>query len=529
MSRVVVAALVVAGCAPKEIDYQVKVVTQSCDAATNPFEQVTHVQMRVSGDGIEPALMVTSDASSKALTVPKLPSGANRVIEVRAYAGDPSSGGKLVSVGRSLPFDVPDVVPDALIGKAVDKPVILRKVNTFTPVVSADAPSACGRMKVPRAGHTATLLKKGAKNGMVFIAGGFNLAAGTTERVALADTELYNPATGAFDAARDISFDVKGVSYKQERAFHTATLIPHSGQVVLWGGELYASPGSIPSPRASFLFYDPSVDQYGALPPRNPAAIRRSRHAVALTATEKLLIVGGISTSTGTVVSEVEWLDPETASYKILDGVSLPVLGASVAAIKKGEFIAVAGGAVEGALSTEVSFFRYNGSTFVKQPLATPPQLAPPGRRDAAAAVIHDGADMIVLGGSSSATQLNPVASSELIVSLSGTVAQGPNVAKAADICAVSLLDGSVMTIGGRTVDVAGGPARSESTTIVVRASDSGALSSLGGPELPIGRWAHTCTLLLDGSVLVTGGLNETASGQQVLQDAWVYMPAPTN
>jgi hypothetical protein len=42
-------------------------------------------------------------------------------------------------------------------------------------------------------------------------------------------------------------------------------------------------------------------------------------------------------------------------------------------------------------------------------------------------------------------------------------------------------------------------------------------------------RWAHTCTTLADGSVLVTGGINESSVGQEVLQDAWIYTPAPVD
>ncbi len=48
-------------------------------------------------------------------------------------------------------------------------------------------------------------------------------------------------------------------------------------------------------------------------------------------------------------------------------------------------------------------------------------------------------------------------------------------------------------------------------------------------PTLPLGRYLHTCTLLADGSVLVTGGLNETAAKPEgdVLNDAWIYTPPP--
>jgi hypothetical protein len=83
------------------------------------------------------------------------------------------------------------------------------------------------------------------------------------------------------------------------------------------------------------------------------------------------------------------------------------------------------------------------------------------------------------------------------------------------------------MAVGGRTTDAASSPARSEVATQLVKASMSGGLTALAGPDLPIARWAHTCTTLNDGSVLVTGGINEKDATQEILQDAWIYTPAP--
>jgi hypothetical protein len=98
-------------------------------------------------------------------------------------------------------------------------------------------------------------------------------------------------------------------------------------------------------------------------------------------------------------------------------------------------------------------------------------------------------------------------------------------VSAAAEICAVTLPDGRIVVIGGRTVDELG-VARSVDQTLVLTASVSGGLSSLGGPSLPLPRYGHTCTALPDGTVLVTGGLDERGP-TEVLVDAWLYQPAP--
>ena len=119
-----------------------------------------------------------SNPTTRELKIPEIPAGPARVIEVRGYDGDPNSGARVISVGKSVPFDVPDVVPEDLMGGSIKVNVILRKVNTFVPIVSAAAPTQCQQLRVPRAGHSATLLK----NGKVFIAGGFNLKPGSPEK-----------------------------------------------------------------------------------------------------------------------------------------------------------------------------------------------------------------------------------------------------------------------------------------------------------------------------------------------------------
>lgn len=531
MAVAAAALLALAGCGPKEIDYQVQIVTQTCDSSVDPFEGVQFLRVFIRASDIEALDAITSaNPSTRQLTIPQIPAGKARVVEVRAYDGDPLSGGRVVSMGKSVPFDVPDVVPDDLLGKSIDVKVFLRKVNAFSPVVSAAAPTQCQRLRVPRAGHTATELK----NGRVFIAGGFNFKAGSPEKQALSETEIYNPATGALEAAKDMSITASGKPSPLPVAYHTATRLL-SGQVLLWGGEVYLNGvNNTVSPRAQILVYDGDVDDFGAFPSRtNPLSISRSHHSAALDQNGKVLIVGGTTRVTSLVpAGEVEWFDPDAQSnqYKVVDGVNLPRLDAAVSAVKQGEFIAVAGGSDGTSTKTDVVFFKFNGSTFAQQSLANPPHLADPGRRAAGVATVRDGADMILLGGHSDPTLVSPVASSEVVSSQSASVAPGPAVGARGDICAVTMLDGAVMAIGGRTALMPGTSGTSDVTSVIIKASGQGGLSSLGGPDLPVGRYSHTCTALQDGTVLVTGGINELPSGtQEILQDAYIYQPAPTD
>lgn len=532
MKRLLLSVLVASalGCAPKEVNYALNIVTQSCDPSADPFDKVQFLRVRVTGTEMEPKTQISaSNPATKELKIPEIPAGLARVIEVRGYDGDPNSGARVISMGKSLPFDVPDVVPADLMGGAIKVNVILRKVNTFSPIVSAAAPTQCQQLRVPRAGHSATLLK----NGKVFIAGGYNLKPGSPEKVALADTEVFNPATGAFELTRPLSITTQGAVYPLARAYHAALRLP-SGQVLLWGGELYSTANNTVSPIASILFYDADVDDYGAVGPRVPAAINRSHHKMAIDANGKVLVVGGTTRSSGTggivPANQVEWLDPAAATnlYKIVEGVTLPRLDATVMPVKNGEYIAVVGGTDGTTVKSDISFFKFNGTGFAMQSTSMPPMLSAGGRRAAAGALIRDSADLLILGGYTDPTLVRPVASSEVLNAAAATVAMGPDIrTPRGDVCAVTMADGTVLALGGRTSD-SGAPPRSDATAVLITAASTGGVTSIGAPNLPKARYSHTCTALLDGSVLVTGGVNELVDGTiEILQDAYIYTPTP--
>lgn len=79
--------------------------------------------------------------------------------------------------------------------------------------------SATGNLLTARSGHSATLLL----NGKVLIAGGWSLLNGRR----LDSAELYDPDTGTFSD--------NGSKMANARTSHTATLLPHSGNVLITG------------------------------------------------------------------------------------------------------------------------------------------------------------------------------------------------------------------------------------------------------------------------------------------------------
>lgn len=502
------------GCAPKEIAYQISVATQSCDALNQPLEGVQFLMFRVTGEGIDRPPEAIAAASAKRLELPGIPAGANRVIEVRGYDGDPKSGGRVVSMGRSVALDIPTEVP---VRSPPSITVFLRRVNAFSAPVNRED-SRCLTMKVARAGHTATRLK----NGKVFIAGGFRLREGTLDRVALADAEVFDPATATFEAARDVSLNQGGITSKLERAYQSATLLPSSGQVALWGGEVYPPDGGAAVALSSVIFYDPDVDDYGTLPVREHSPLPRAHHGAAVSASGRLLVAAGLGDS-GRAQGAVEWFDPSTTEYGAVQGVDLPRVDATVATVQKGALVVVAGGTDGSSMIRDVALFQLIGGTFVPK---RSPTISEPGRRSAAGAALREGSDLILLGGYSDPVHLKSLASSEIVSGEGATVTSGPNVVSMGEVCAVTLSDGRVMAIGGRTADESGGFPSSGGQTVLVTATAQGSVSSLGGPDLPVPRFGHTCTALLDGTVLVTGGIDENGS-QEILSDVWIYQPAP--
>jgi len=524
--------LALPACGPKETVFAVKIVTTACEARVDPFAGVTFIRVRVTGDGLEAPLESVAPATgSRSITIPQIPAGKNRILDVRGYDGDPTAGGKVLSMGRSLPFEVLDTI-DPADNDPVAINVFLRKVGAFTQPSSAATPKDCQRMRLPRAAHTATLLK----NGKVFVAGGFSFVQGTQTRVPLSEAEFYNPATASFETARELGVGQQ----KLPKAFHTATRLL-SGQVLLWGGESYSGGAmNTASPSAIALIYDPDVNEFIGLPPRKapePTAIARTRHKAMIDKNGKVLIVGGETRVAGLVpVDQVEWFDPATNEYKVVSGVTLPRKEPAVAPVKAGDLIAVAGGTDGTAMTNEVVYFKWEATGFKRELLAVPPKLNNPGRRAASAGTLRDGLDLLVLGGYSDPdpAKVTPIASSEIVGTSTTMVTPGPTILSTGmggrgDICSVQLADGTVMAIGGLAIDAVGAPGRSDGSTAIIKSSAPGTALGSDGPALPVPRYLHSCTLLNDGTVLVLGGLNEQITSHEILQDAWIYQPAPTD
>lgn len=523
-----VLALVLSGalaCAPKVVNYQVKVVTSAC-VAPSPLQDATHLRFRVTGDGIEEPLIASSAVTAAVQEIPEIPAGSNRVVEVRAYNGDPASGGTVVSMGSSLPFNVPDVVPQD--ATPVEITIFLRKVGVFTPPSTVVTPTTCSAMLSPRAGHSATILQ----DGRVFIAGGYLLDSGGNIDATLDLAEIFNPGTGSFETAARMSISSPQQQIPVTKAFHAATLL-NNGQVVLYGG-MQRSDAALFAAK-NVLVYDQTIDRYGAFSPLRA----RIGAGIALDTGGRVLVVGGTDAA-GKPVTNPEWYDPGKASYesrnpsdpteqeranpKLLPA-ELPRAGMSVASVQGGKYIAVAGGTDGVKLTDEVTFFNFDGTTF--QASASAVRLREV-RYAAGVATFQNANNLLLVGGFNSSTDpQTSLSSSEILQTDQFKVSEGQVLSDPrGDVCAASLPDGRVVVFGGRIAGPTG--TLSSSSAELISPSEAGGASTLALPLMDTGRYHHSCTTLRDGSVLVLGGREQKASGKpRVLQDAFIYTPPP--
>jgi hypothetical protein len=511
-----VAVVLLAACGPKEVDLAVNVVSTACDTNLDPFAGVNAIEVRITGPGIETPLLTRVQRTEGRIQIPQIPAGKDRFIEVRGLAE--MSSARPISIGRSVPIEIPDVLTDAT--RRVDINIFMRKIDTWSPPVSAAAPRDCSTMRSQRSAHSATLLK----DGRVFIAGGFRIEG--PNRIALIDTEFYDPGKGTFEQGPVLTLSG---GTQLPRAFHTATLL-RNGQVLLYGGERYAANSATPTPQTSVLIFDVEQGAFGAVPSRvmPVPSIARTRHLALPEASGRVMIVGGQKQQTGTMgllaaVNEVEFFDPNTNRVEVVTGETLPRVDAAGASVQDGGIVVVAGGVDgNGALTDTVNFFRFDGSTFVR---AGQTQQLRTARRGAAAMTLADDKTVLVMGGYTSPTLVMPEASSEAIKTGNNTIEQAnATIGERGDACAAVLQQGNVLAVGGRK---AGGMSDG-SATLVRYDVDKATLTAAAAAPLPVSRYLHTCTTLADGSVLVTGGISDsTGTMPTVLRDAWIYTPIP--
>jgi hypothetical protein len=483
----------------------VQLLTTTCDGP-RPLEGVTHLRLRVTGEGLATPIERITPVDLRPEDIPEVPPGAERVLEVRAYSGEPSSAGSVISVGRSFPFTMPEVG-----APAEPVRVILYRVNTFVPLESGEQPGACLELSEPRAGHTSTLLA----DGRVVLAGGYRVT-DTGELQTLSSIEILDPR------ARTLTYLPAPGSGAARRAFHTASLTL-DGRVVLVGGEAQESDGHTTILNTAVVF-DPATERIQQF----NLGRARSRHSAATDIAGRILLVGGVGVDSA-LIPDPEGVDP-VAGRTFSVPTNVPRMGASLVAFQESQRIAVIGGSNGSEVARDVLSFAFNGVTFIPGNITV---LLRQGRRNAVTTPYGDGKRLLVLGGYSTAAAPDdtsrPVPASELLdlQSEAPTIMQGPSIVGRGELCAVPLPGGRVFTAGGRRQDGEGALA-SSGVVELITPTEGLTGGVLGMTPVQPARYLHTCTPLPDGSVLVSGGLNAGGRGTpQLATGTYLFMPVP--
>jgi hypothetical protein len=163
---------------------------------------------------------------------------------------------------------------------------------------------AVGAMAVPRFSHTATLLP----DGRVLVAGGESSLGGDRE---LRSAELYDPATGRFEATGGIEPGAPAEGMAQPRSAHTATPLD-DGRVLITGGVAISGGLFEDSGRRSAELFDPRSGRFSSADTMGQG---RFGHTATRLPDGRVLIVGGAS-SVGSVLDSAEIYDPVSGRFE---------------------------------------------------------------------------------------------------------------------------------------------------------------------------------------------------------------------
>ena len=392
--------------------------------------------------------------------------------------------------------------------------------------------TATGSMTNARTWHTATLLQ----NGKVLVAGGFDFVNG-----GIGPCELYNPATATWTNTGALTYP---------RTQHTATLLPN-GKVLVVGGdgsttcELYdpvggtwTTTGSTLTPRqnhtATLLpngqvlvaggsgdntseLYNPTNEMWtitGAM----------STNRIAPTATllpnGQVLVAGGYGDYTDTnVFSSTELYDPTSEIWTTnVDMVSMRAQ--QTATLLPNGNVLMAGG-FDGANAVAVAELYY----------ATPPPPSPgmwtltgslTNALSLHTATLLTNGKVLVAGGADN--NGNASAAAQLFDPATGTWTGTNAMGKARYAHTATLLpNGKVLVVGG-TANQYDPTSASLVQTVELFNPANSTWTTTGALKNP--RFYHTATLLANGKVLVTGGINTNSYPTSILTSSELYDPA---
>jgi len=383
---------------------------------------------------------------------------------------------------------------------------IAQLLGTFTPT---------GDMSVPRAFHTATLLA----NGKVLIVGGVGITrSGDTQPLMTA--ELYDPYTRTFTPTGNMT---------TPRVRPSATLL-NDGRVLIVGNEYKFNENL----RNTADLYDPST---GTFTKTGDSVTNQTGGQAVLLNDGKVLIVGGWKA--GTSSQPIQISNPEL--YNPLSG----TFAATGPFATTGSTFYVAGGPDISAVSlladgrvliagepTSELYDPITNSFRLTSSMTTPcfMNAGQPTYIAGRAAILLTTGKVLLTGGEHE--DCGRFANSELYDPVTEKFTSTADMSRQRDNHAATLLpDGSVLISGGESSDcpptLIGCISYFSGTTATAESYDpsTATFSALG--NMTARRAGHTSTVLMDGTVLLTGGYGYAGIGAYLgnFSSAEIYSP----
>ena len=308
-------------------------------------------------------------------------------------------------------------------------------------------------------------------------------------------------------------FSALGATMAVGRAMHTATVLP-DGKVLITGG---FSSAIFPAAALNTAeLYDPAVNTFTLLGSRMRSA--RTSHAAALLLNGQVLLTGGqADNNNGDGVNTAELYDPDTRTFSSLAAtMKSPRGGHSATLLPSGKVLLAAGYYQEaGTLKSDAELYDPATQTFTS--LAARMVIV----TESHAATRLPSGQVLISGGSGGGGVRDTAQLFDPVGQTFRPVAAKMSAHRAA--LDATLLPGELVLVTG------GAPLFSPSALVVLGTAEvfdpiTLRFASIAAPMVSP-RAGHASVLLLNGSVLITGGVNAAAGGGVVLNSAELFKP----
>lgn len=336
--------------------------------------------------------------------------------------------------------------------------------------------SPFGRMHIPRAAHTMTVLA----NGRVLITGGIRWDGDFVN-----SAEIYDPTSETFGLTNDMT---------TARASHTATLL-NNGQVLIVGG---VNPAALNTAE----LYDPDTAHFTAT---GSLATAREGFTATLLKDGRVLIVGGDDGEN--VLNSAEIYDPESGTFSLTGTLTVARAAHTASLLPDGRVLIAGGGWGDTVLASSEIYDPASGTFSAAGDMRT-------ARYKHAAALLPDG-HVLIVGGANSDDWTGRYNEAETFDPADGTFSSIHSMLyarfKFAD-SVVTMPDGNVLVVGAGLF-------------IERYDSDSNTFEIMPG-LLDDSRYFMGAVALPNGRVLITGGYD---SDIYATNETWMYLPRGYN